>query len=291
MSGPDALFNVHNNFYLGAYQAAINEAESVTGLGETEATERDCFMYRSYLAQGSYQLPISEISEDAPTALQAVKLLARYLADEGEKESVLSTLGSWLQDPACSNNTTLLLMAAVVYQAEGNLVDALKCCHSSSHLELMATSVQIFLKMDRPDVAEKKLKEMMAIDDDATCTQLAQAWVNLALGGNKVQEAFYIFQELGDKYTWTTRLHNGSAVCSLHMQRYDEAEKELLEALQKDSKDADTLANLVVVTLHLGKPSGRYLNQLKMSDPSHASLKRTSAMEEAFDRAAQGFSV
>ena len=56
MSGPDALFNVHNNFYLGAYQAAINEAESVTGLGETEATERDCFMYRSYLAQGSYQV-------------------------------------------------------------------------------------------------------------------------------------------------------------------------------------------------------------------------------------------
>ena len=41
--------------------------------------------------------------------------------------------------------------------------------------------------------------------------------MNLALGGNKVQEAFYIFQELGDKYTWTTRLHNGSAVCSMHM--------------------------------------------------------------------------
>jgi coatomer protein complex subunit epsilon len=55
-NGPDALFAVHNNFYLGAYQAAINEAESLTGLGATEATERDCFMYRSYLAQGSYQV-------------------------------------------------------------------------------------------------------------------------------------------------------------------------------------------------------------------------------------------
>jgi hypothetical protein len=38
----------------------------------------------------------------------------------------------------------------------------------------MAMSVQLFIKMDRPDVAEKKLKDMMAIDDDATCTQLAQ---------------------------------------------------------------------------------------------------------------------
>jgi hypothetical protein len=73
--------------------------------------------------------------------------------------------------------------------------------------------------------------------------------------------------------------------------RYDEAEKELLEALAKDSKDADTLANLVVVTLHLGKPSSRYLNQLKASDPNHASLKRTAQFEEAFDRAAQGFSI
>jgi coatomer protein complex subunit epsilon len=290
-NGPDALFAVHNNFYLGAYQAAINEAESLTGLGATEATERDCFMYRSYLAQGSYQLPISEISEDAPTALQAVKLLAQYLSDEGAKDTVISTLGQWLTDPACANNTTLALMATSVYQAEGNLVDALKCCHSTTSLELMAMSVQLFIKMDRPDVAEKKLKDMMAIDEDATCTQLAQAWVNLALGGNKVQEAFYIFQELGDKYTWTTRLHNGSAVCSMHMRRYDEAEKELLEALAKDSKDADTLANLVVVTLHLGKPSSRYLNQLKASDPNHASLKRTAQFEEAFDRAAQGFSI
>mmetsp|Transcript_22348 Transcript_22348/g.31084 ORF Transcript_22348/g.31084 Transcript_22348/m.31084 type:complete len:292 (-) Transcript_22348:292-1167(-) len=291
MSGPDALFNVHNNFYLGAYQAAINEASDLKGLSANETTERDFYVYRSYIALGSHQLPISEISEDAPTALQAVKLFAVYLSDEHKKDSVISTMQEWLSDPACSSNIQLLLMAASMLSYEGNYVDALKCCHSASSLELMALAIQIFLKMDRVDCAEKLLKEMTNVDDDATCTQLAQGWVNLAMGGSKVQEAFYIFQELGDKYSWTVRLHNGSAVCSMHMGRYDDAAKELLEALSKDAKDPDTLSNLVVANLHLGAPTARYINQLKMVAPDHPLLKRSDQFQEALDRAAAGFSA
>ena len=60
MSGPDALFLLRNNFYLGAYQAAINES-NVGGLSDADAIERDCLVYRSYIALGSYQVPGAEL--------------------------------------------------------------------------------------------------------------------------------------------------------------------------------------------------------------------------------------
>ena len=43
------------------------------------------------------------------------------------------------------------------------------------------------------------------------------------------------------------------------MGRWEEAENQLQEAFEKDAKSADTLANLVAVSLHQGRPASRYL--------------------------------
>lgn len=56
MSEPDLLFTVRNNFYLGAYQAAIAEAADLERLSDADATQRDCFVYRSYIELGSYEV-------------------------------------------------------------------------------------------------------------------------------------------------------------------------------------------------------------------------------------------
>mmetsp|Transcript_65408 Transcript_65408/g.206700 ORF Transcript_65408/g.206700 Transcript_65408/m.206700 type:complete len:289 (+) Transcript_65408:146-1012(+) len=283
------LFELQNNFYIGAYSTAINEGSDLTDLDEQQAVERDCFVHRSYIANGSYDMAMAEISSDAPMALQAVKLLAQFMSNDSAKDGVLATLDEWLEDPACNSNPTVLIMAATMYMGAENFEKALKCCQSHATLEMLAMEVQICLKMNRPDVAEKQLKIMSAMDDDATLTQLATAWVGIGLGGAKVQEAAYIFQELGDKYNWTVKLLNGSACCNMKMGRPEEAERELLDALTKDGKDSNTLANLVVCALALGKSTSRYVTQLKLSAPDHPLVVRTAGHSEAFERAAQGF--
>jgi hypothetical protein len=56
MSEPDLLFTVRNNFYLGAFQSAIAEASDLEGLSDAERIERDCFVYRSYIELGSFEV-------------------------------------------------------------------------------------------------------------------------------------------------------------------------------------------------------------------------------------------
>lgn len=284
--GPDPLFGLRNNFYLGAYQAAINNS-NVPNLSTEDAVERDSLVYRSYIALGSYQLVINEIDESAATPLQAVKLLAMYLASPANKEATISSLQEWLGDPAIGNNPILRLIAGIIFMHEEDFNEALKHTHAGGTMELHALNVQIFLKMHRSDYAEKQLRIVQQVDEDHTLTQLATAWLNLAVGGSKIQEAYLIFQDFSEKYPMTCLILNGKAVCCMHMGNFDEAETLLLEALNKDAKDPETLANLVVCSLHLGKPASRFLSQLKISHPDHLLVRRAASAEENFERALQ----
>ena len=66
--------------------------------------------------------------------------------------------------------------------------------------------------------------------------------------------------EANETCAWRqVRLLNGAAACNMAMERWEEAESQLLEAFEKDAKSADTLANLATVSLHLGKPASRYV--------------------------------
>jgi coatomer protein complex subunit epsilon len=59
MADRDILFGVKNNFYIGAYNNAINEASDLGGLSDAEQTEKDVFVYRSYIAIGSHDVSAS----------------------------------------------------------------------------------------------------------------------------------------------------------------------------------------------------------------------------------------
>lgn len=59
-------------------------------------------------------------------------------------------------------------------------------------------------------------------------------------GGEKYQEAFYIFEEFGQTNTEPSiKVLNGQAAANIALGRYPEAESVLMEALNKVSKQVD----------------------------------------------------
>ncbi|KAF2350402.1 Exostosin C-terminal [Trinorchestia longiramus] len=111
--------------------------------------------------------------------------------------------------------------------------------------------------------------------------------VHRTQGGEKLQDAYYIYQELIDKNTSTPLLLAGQAACFLGQGKTEEAEGALQEALDKDPNCADILVNLMVLAHHTVKPSevaSRYLAQLRDSHSTHEVVRDLRTKEEEFDR-------
>ncbi|XP_043358782.1 coatomer subunit epsilon isoform X2 [Dermochelys coriacea] len=177
----DELFDVKNSFYIGAYQAAINEAQRVKPSSPEREVERDVFLYRAYIAQRKYGVVLDEIKANACPELQAVRMFAEYLSNDTQRDAIVADLDKKMAKSVDVTNTTFLLMAASIYFHDANPDAALRTLHQGESLECMAMMLQILLKLDRLDLARKELKKMQEQDEDATLTQLATAWVNLAV--------------------------------------------------------------------------------------------------------------
>ena len=83
MDQESVLFSLRNLFAVGNYQTVINDASSISSMFSPEAKlEAQSYLYRSYIAQGKYNLVMNDIGTNNTEApLQAIYLLASCLSD------------------------------------------------------------------------------------------------------------------------------------------------------------------------------------------------------------------
>ena len=75
-------------------------------------------------------------------------------------------------------------------------------------------------------------------------------------GGERYQQAFYVFEEMAQApSTSATKSLVGQAISEIHLGRLPEAEAALEQAIQKDPKDAEAIANTLILYVIAGKSS------------------------------------
>jgi len=256
---------------------------------------RDVFMYRAYAALRKFTVVLDEVTASSPKAIQPVRLLAEFIsAPISRRDAIVEKLDKLVASGFTSEDVTLIIVAGMIYHHAGNYEAALRALNQGDHLECSALTIQTLLAYDRLDLAKKELKNMQDKDEDATLTQLATAWVSLATGGEKYQEAFYIVQEMIDKYGGTPLLLNMLAACQIAQGKYQEAEVSLQDALDKDPNSADALINLFMNSHFVGKApevANRFLSQLKDANPDHPFVQDHFKKEDEFERVAKLFTV
>lgn len=278
----DNLFEVKTYFYIGAYQQVLNETiNSKSGkviyaqsrrftrnliiftnlfvfieIFQPRSIEQDCYMWRAYIAQNKYRVVLDGIDANDQTVLLSIRKVAEYFAYPDKRNAIMEYFDGKLNEDFDDEHKPMwCLSAATIYHNEGIYENGLRVLNGQSDLECIAMSIQCLLKMNRLDLAKKLLVRMQEKDDDATLTQLATAWININIGGEKLQDAYFIFQDFCDKFVTTSLLLNGQAVCHIGQEKFEEAESALRESLDKDSNNYNTLINLIALTQHTEKNS------------------------------------
>jgi coatomer protein complex subunit epsilon len=222
------------------------------------------------------------------TALQALALQAQYESG-GDQDSIIPQLQSMLGDGV---DPSTQLIATHVFLKAGMKKEALQCVHQGDTLEQLAVTLQLYLQLDRLDLAKKQLQMLRQADEDSILCHLGAVYIALATGSSAAQDALHSLQQLSEQYGPSILLLNLTACAHLQAGQYAQAESKLEQARQElGATDADTLVNLIVACQYQQKPTAALVQSLKASHPTHFLSKGLEMVEGAFERESLKYQV
>ncbi|KAK4076167.1 hypothetical protein Trihar35433_2727 [Trichoderma harzianum] len=286
-SAEGELINIHTHFYQSQYQEVIDFDTS--SFSPENALPARVLQLRARLALGQAEDVLADVQGEAVPDLEAVGALAEY--NLGKIDSALKTIEKLAASAA--DNVTVQIIGGTVLQAAGKSEEALALLsqHQGS-LDAVALIVQIHLQQNRTDLALKEVTAARRWAQDSLLVNLAEAWVGARVGGEKYQQAFYVYEELAQgSSTFSVQSLIAQAVCEIHLGRLEEAQSALEQAIQKDPTNADGIANHVVLNSISGNSTEELLESLKKASPNHQLLLDLEEKSSLFDKAAEKYSA
>jgi coatomer protein complex subunit epsilon len=209
--------------------------------------------------------------------------------NEEAQAAIISEIQSLLA--SSDSNPSAQLFAAQVFLKHGLTKDALQCVHLGTVLEHNALALQIYLKLDRLDLAQQALGILKAADEESVLTSLASAHIALAGGSSTAGDALHYLNALSEQYGPSPLLLILSACANILVGEYSEAETKLLEGKKEFGNNADLLINLIVASQYLDKSSDEYVQELRESFPHCHFLQALDRVDGAYSREAVKYKV
>ncbi|KAG5923656.1 hypothetical protein E4U42_004902 [Claviceps africana] len=286
-SAEGELINIHNHFHQGQYEKVVDFDTSA--FSAENALPARVLVLRASIALGQAENVLAQVQGESAPDLEVIGAFAEYTL--GETDAALKTVEKLASSAA--DNVTVQVIGGTVLQAAGKSDAALALLsqHQGS-LEAVALIVQIHLQQNRTDLALKEVVSARSWAQDSLLVNLAESWVGLRVGGEKYQQAFYVYEELAQASATTSiRSLVSQAVCELHLGRLEEAQSALEQALNKDPQNVDAIANMLVLQVVSGSDDSKYIELLQKADSEHQLLVDLEEKSALFDQAASKYTA
>lgn len=247
---------------------------------------------------------ISQVSASAPLAFQAVKLLAQYFKAKktGPVDKVLEHLDSLLLEilkvsPLEHVNFDVLgpqalCVCATIFLNENMYERALRVLRPNATQEMVALKFQVYLRIDREDLAKSALEELRALDDESSFYLVSSGQLAMRDLDTKMDTIAPFFRELFDRFgDDLVPALNNLAAAYIMRQQYSEAEPLLDRAFELEPKNMDTLINRMSLYAHTHRPNeaAKTLRLMEEHGQSHPYMQSLSSLDGVFTRAAQKY--
>ncbi|KAG6813889.1 hypothetical protein H0H92_006296 [Tricholoma furcatifolium] len=253
------LYHIKQQFVLGAYKTLINL--TLPDPNSPAYTPTLLYQARAHIALNDPESALKLIPAGSDNvAVKAAASLAKYVSasQSDEKENIDTSLEELRDlaveiegddDEAEENDKALVrVLAGTAFARAGEIEEALETLGMDTEdLEAVAVIVQIYLSINRPDLAKKQFERSKRWAEDDLLLQLIESTIGLVTGkdGYSNCNSFYT-EQLGNPSLTSPHLLTARGVTRILRNEIQEAKSDLDESLEQQKGDPETTAALVV---------------------------------------------